>query len=157
MRAVALVEGAKATVVLLVGFGALSLIGRDVEEFAERLVRHLHINPAGKYPRIFLDAADRVTDSHLWIFAGLAALYSIVRGIEAYGLWNERRWAEWFALISTAIYLPIEIYEIFHRFSWFKMSLFGTNLAIVFYMGYALRHSAEQDRERARPAAAPGP
>ncbi len=149
MRAVALVEGAKASVVLLVGFGALSLVHRDVEALAERVVRHLHLDPAGHYPRIFLEAADRVTDTRLWLFASLTALYSIVRGIEAYGLWNELRWAEWFALISTGIYLPFEIYEIFHRFSWFKVAIFGTNLAIVIYMAYALRHSKEQDLERA--------
>lgn len=147
MRAVAIVEGAKAVLVLLVGFGLLSLIHRDVEELAERLVRHSHLDPASKYPRIFINAADRMTDARLWMFAGFAALYSLIRGIEAYGLWFERRWAEWFALLSSGLYLPIEIYEIFHRFTWFKMAVFGTNVGIVVYMAYALRHSREQDLE----------
>ncbi len=39
-------------------------------------------------------------------------VYSGARSVEAYGLWFERRWAEWFALISGAIYLPVEIYEL---------------------------------------------
>jgi len=147
MRAVAVLEGAKAAIVLLAGFGLLSLIHRDVQELAERLVRHSHLDPAGKYPRIFLDTADQVTDAHLWMFAGFAALYSLIRFVEAYGLWNERRWAEWFALISCGIYLPVEIYEIFHRVTWFKVAVFATNLAIVIYMAYALRHSKEQDLE----------
>ncbi len=37
MRAVAVLEGAKAAIVLLLGFGALSLVGQDVEEVAERI------------------------------------------------------------------------------------------------------------------------
>jgi uncharacterized membrane protein (DUF2068 family) len=149
MRAVAVVEAAKGGLVLLAGFGLLALIHRDVQAIAEKIVRHSHLNPAGKYPRIFIDAADRVTDAHLWLFAGLAALYAVVRLTEAYGLWNERRWAEWFALASSAIYVPIEVYELLHRFSWIKVTILGANLLIVAYMAYALRHSADQDRELA--------
>jgi len=147
VRAVAVVEAAKAALVLLAGFGLLALIHRDVQDLAEKFVRHSHLNPAGKYPRIFLDAADRVTDARLWLYASFAALYALIRSVEAYGLWNERRWAEWFALASSAIYLPVEVYEMWHRFGWVKATIFVTNLAIVAYMGYALRHSADQDRE----------
>jgi uncharacterized membrane protein (DUF2068 family) len=149
MRAVAVVEAAKGGLVLLAGFGLLALIHRDVQAIAEKIVRHSHLNPAGKYPRIFIDAADRVTDAHLWLFAGLAALYAVVRLTEAYGLWNERRWAEWFALASSAIYVPVEVYELLHRFNWIKVAILGANLLIVAYMAYALRHSADQDRELA--------
>jgi uncharacterized membrane protein (DUF2068 family) len=149
VRAVAIVEAGKAAVVLLAGFGLLALIHRDVQAIAERFVRHSHLNPAGKYPRIFLDAAERVTDANLWLFAALAALYALVRSIEAYGLWNERRWAEWFALASGAIYLPVEIYELGHKFGWVKFSIFLTNILVVLYMAYALKHSKEQDLERA--------
>ncbi len=147
MRAVAIVEGAKAAVVLLAGFGLLALIHHDVQALAEKLVRHSHLNPAGHYPRIFLDAAHNVTDKNLWLLAGFAALYSLVRSIEAYGLWFERRWAEWFALVSCALYLPVEMYEMWHSFGWVKATVYLTNLAIVIYMAYALRHSADQDRE----------
>ena len=70
---VALVEAAKGLLVLLAGFGLLALIHRDVQAVAERLVWHSHLNPAGKYPRIFLDAAQKMTDARLWLFASFAA------------------------------------------------------------------------------------
>lgn len=38
-----------------------------------------------------------------------------MRFVEAYGLWRERRWANWLAAISEGIYLPVEIYELFAR------------------------------------------
>ena len=155
MRAVAVLEATKAAIVLLAGFGLLSLIHRDVQEVAENIVRHSHLDPASKYPHIFLDAAERVTDKQLWFFASMAALYALIRSIEAYGLWYERRWAEWFALISCAVYLPVEIYEMWHRFTWIKAGIFLTNIVIVLYMAYALRHSAEQDREMAKAKAPP--
>ena len=41
-----------------------------------------------------------------------ALTYSAIRFTEAYGLWRERRWAEWLSAVSGAIYLPFEIYEL---------------------------------------------
>lgn len=149
VRTVAVFEAAKAAVVLLAGLGLLALINRDVQAIAESLVRHSHLNPASKYPRIFIDAADQVTNARLWMMAGFAALYAAVRGVEAYGLWYERRWAEWFALASGGIYLPVELYELIHRVTWVRAVVLLTNLGIVAYMAYALRHSADQDRELA--------
>ena len=148
VRAVALFEAGKAVLVLAAGLGLLSLVHHDVEAFAERLVRHSHLNPASHYPRIFVDAASRVTDANLWMFALGALLYAIVRGVEAYGLWFERRWAEWFALIAGGVYVPVEIYELIHRPSWLKVVILLSNLAIIAYMAWAIAHRAEQDRER---------
>jgi uncharacterized membrane protein (DUF2068 family) len=79
--------------------------------------------------------------------AAAAVLYAVVRGIEAYGLWHERIWAEWFALIAGGLYLPLEVFELFHRWSWVKLGVFGTNVLIVAYMAYAILHPAEQKRE----------
>jgi uncharacterized membrane protein (DUF2068 family) len=137
----------KGALVLLAGLGLLALIHRDVQAIAEKLVRQSHLDPASHYPRIFLDAASKVTDARLWLFAGAAGLYSLVRGVEAYGLWYERRWAEWFALVSGGLYIPIEIYELIVHTSWAKAAVLLTNVAVVAYMTYALIHSADQDRE----------
>ena len=138
MRLVALFEAVKGALVLLVGFGLLSLVHRDVEAVAEHIVRLGHLNPASHYPQIFIDAASRVTDGRLWALAAAALIYAIVRGIEAYGLWYERRWAEWFALVAGGLYLPVEIYELVHRVTWVRVGVFGTNVAIVVYMAVAL-------------------
>jgi uncharacterized membrane protein (DUF2068 family) len=149
IRAIALYEAAKGAIVLLAGFGLLGLLNQDVENLAERFVRFSHLNPASKYPRIFLDAAAGVTNSQLWWLAAAAAAYAIVRGFEAYGLWKGRAWAEWLALVAAALYLPVEYYHLWHRFTWFKVGVLLTNLGVVAVMAYALRHRAEQERELA--------
>ena len=154
IRAIALFEAAKGAVVLLAGFGLLGLLHRDVQAIAERLVRFSHLNPARKYPLIFVDAASRVTDTQLWLLAAAAATYSTVRGFEAYGLWKGRAWAEWLALVGGALYVPVEYYELWHRFTLIKLAILGSNLVIVAVMAYALRHRAEQERELADRAAA---
>lgn len=146
LRTVALLEACKGVIVLIVGFGLLSFIGRDAEDLAERLVNRLHLNPAHHYPMVFIQAMAGVTDARLWLFAGLAALYSTVRFVEAYGLWHARRWAEWFAALSGAVYIPIEIYELVHRASWLKFWALVINLIIVGYMVWLL---TERLRQRA--------
>lgn len=138
VRAVALIEAAKGAVILLAGFGLLSLVHKDAQGIAEALVGHLHLNPANRYPRIFIELAGRLTDTRLWLLAGLAISYSSLRFIEAYGLWRERRWAEWFAVASGAIYVPIELYELFAGVSALKLMTFTLNVAVVAYMGYLL-------------------
>jgi uncharacterized membrane protein (DUF2068 family) len=138
IRAVALIEAAKGTLVLLTGFGALSLVHHDVQRLAEQLVGHLHLDPAKHFPRIFIDAAARLTDSRLWILATLAATYGLVRFIEAYGLWNERRWAEWFAAISGGIYIPFELYELLQSVTLLSVAALMVNVLVVGIMIRAL-------------------
>ncbi len=138
LRAIAVFEAAKGLLVLLAGFGVLGLLHRDVQAFAEHLVRISHLDPASKYPRIFVEAADRVTDAQLWWLAAGAATYAILRGFEAYGLWFARAWAEWLALFAGGLYVPVEIYHLAERFTWLRLAVLLTNLAIVGVMGYAL-------------------
>ncbi|HXC92949.1 MAG TPA: DUF2127 domain-containing protein, partial [Geobacteraceae bacterium] len=75
-----------------------------------QLVEHFHLNPARHYPRIFLDLSERIHDTRLWEMAAAATMYFIVRMIEAAGLWMRKTWAEWFAVLTGGMYIPIEIF-----------------------------------------------
>ena len=138
-------EFLKGLIVLLAGFGLLSLVHRDAWDVAESFLERLHISPDAHYAQVFLNLADQVTDSKLWAVAIGALAYSSLRFAEAYGLWRARPWAEWLALVSGAIYLPFEIYEMAQRPDWVRLTIFLVNLAVVFYMA----HLRLQARERA--------
>jgi len=138
VRAVALLEAAKGSLVVLAGIGALSFIHHDAQRIAERLVAHLHLNPASGSPRIFVEFAANLTDVRLGTLAALAAGYASVRFIEAYGLWRGRRWAEWFAAVSGGIYIPFEIYEMFHGIAWLSLGALVVNAVVVGLMIHAL-------------------
>jgi uncharacterized membrane protein (DUF2068 family) len=136
LRLVALLELLKGLFVLGVGFGVLSLVHRDAWDVAVGLLRFLHVSQDRRYAQVFLDLADRVTDAKLWAIASGAAVYATLRFIEAYGLWKARAWAEWFALILGAFYLPFEIYEITRRITLVRTTVLLVNVAIVLYMLY---------------------
>jgi uncharacterized membrane protein (DUF2068 family) len=130
----------------LTGFGALSLIHHDAQRIAEQLVGHLHLNPAKHYPRIFIDTAANLTDVRLWRLATLAAMYGLIRFVEAYGLWLGRRWAEWFAAVSGGIYIPFEIYELLQRVTWLALGALVANVLIVGLMIHTLLRVQSGDR-----------
>lgn len=131
---VAAIEAAKAVVVLLAGFGLLGLLHRDLHALGEELVAQLHLNPAKKYPHIFIDLMTSLNDTRLWSLAGMALLYSTIRFVEAYGLWRQKTWAEWLALAGACIYLPFEVYEIYAKVTVVRVSALLFNLLIVLLM-----------------------
>lgn len=139
VRAVALYEAVKGCLVLLAGACVLALLHGDAQRLAETLVTHLHLNPASHYPRIFLDLADHLTGTRLWLLASFACLYSGLRFIEAYGLWQRRSWAEWFAALSGAVYLPFEVSALIQGNSGLNWVILIINLSIVGYMSYVLQ------------------
>ena len=149
LRTVALLAASKGLLVLLVGFGIFSLVHRDVGEFAELLVRHLHLNPSHHLAQIFIRAAQKMTDAGMWALAFGALAYSVVRFVEAYGLWHARDWAEWFALLSGGLYLPWEVYELAEKATHIRWALLLINMGIVLYMLY-LRIVTYQESATAR-------
>jgi uncharacterized membrane protein (DUF2068 family) len=136
IRIVAVFEALKGALVLAAGFGLLSLLHHDLQATAERLVRHSHLDPARHYPRIFIEAASHTNDSKLRSLAALAFLYAAGRFIEAYGLWHVRVWAEWFAIITGSLFLPVEVYELLRQPTAMRGFVLLINLAIVAYLMY---------------------
>jgi uncharacterized membrane protein (DUF2068 family) len=134
VRIVAVVEAAKGALVIAAGLGLFTLVHRDVQAVAERIVEHFHFNPASRYPRILLDAAGALTDERLMVLAMGAIAYATVHFIEAYGLWMQRRWAEWLGVAAGGLYIPIEIYEVARRVTWIRFGLLAVNIAIVVYL-----------------------
>lgn len=105
---------------------------------------------------------------------GVVLAYAILEGLEAVGLWLMRRWAEYLTFLATTLLLPLEIYELSHKFSVLKVLTLILNVAVVVYLLLAkrlfgLRGGAEAEREererdagwpaieRATPGAAPLP
>jgi uncharacterized membrane protein (DUF2068 family) len=147
LRSIATFELAKGMVVLLAAVGVVLLIHReDPWDIADGLLRLLHISPDSHFAQLFLDWADTLTEARLYAVAAVAAAYSFLRFLEAYGLWYAKAWAEWIALISGAMYLPFEIYNLVHRVSWFHVSVLLINLAIVVYMAYLLKNGRSWHR-----------
>jgi len=105
-----------------------------------------------------LDNAFTTSSSHLHLLATVLLIYGGVEGIEAVGLWYQRRWAEYLTFLVTASLMPFEIYEIATRTTPFKVLAFLINVAVVVYLllakrlfglrGGAAANQAERERDR---------
>jgi uncharacterized membrane protein (DUF2068 family) len=147
LRLVALYEFCKGAFVLLIGLCALLLVHKDEWVLAESLLALLHISTDRHTAQLFLDFADRLTDARLFAVARLAFTYSSLRFIEAYGLWKQRTWAEWVALLSGTLLFPLEIRGLMRGITVIRCVIFIGNLAIVFYMLFLLRAQRRRRRE----------
>ncbi len=77
--------------------------------------------------------------STLYAVAAAAAVYAVVEGLEAVGLWYQKRWAEYLTFVATCAFLPYEVYELTRSTSPFKWIAIAANLAIAAYLLYAKR------------------
>jgi len=144
LRAVAAFEFFKGSFVVLMGLCALALVHRDVWLYAESLLALLHISTDRRSAQLFLDFADNVTDARLWAAARIAFTYAALRFTEAYGLWKGRTWAEWVALVSGALLLPLEVRELMRGLTVLRCALFIGNVAVVIYMLYVIRNNRRE-------------
>jgi uncharacterized membrane protein (DUF2068 family) len=86
-----------------------------------------------------VDRLFSLTSDRLHLFGTVALVYAAIEGIEAVGLWYQRRWAEYLTFIVTTSLLPLEVYEIVNRLSPFKVLAFVINVAVVVYLLLAKR------------------
>jgi len=112
----------------------LALMHMNLDDVAEWLTEILRVNPEGKLSNLFFKTADRATDKTLWVLAIGALVDAGVRFVEAFGLWREREWAQWFALLSGALYLPGELYSLLRHPRPLKWGVIAANAVIVLYM-----------------------
>ena len=76
--------------------------------------------------------AERATSQWQW-FLLLLMGYTLIRFIEAYGLWQDRTWAYWLSVFNYGILIPFEVYYLLvHPFDWVKFVVFILNILVVY-------------------------
>ncbi len=53
---------------------------------------------------------------------------------EGVGLMLLKHWAEWMTVLTTAGLIPIEVFEIYRRFTSIRLTIFAINVAIAVYL-----------------------
>jgi uncharacterized membrane protein (DUF2068 family) len=73
-----------------------------------------------------------------WIAIGLTA-YALIELVEAVGLWLMRRWGEYFAVIATSVFLPLEIYELTEKLTVLRFIALLVNIIAVVWLLWSKR------------------
>jgi uncharacterized membrane protein (DUF2068 family) len=144
LRAIAIDRGLHFVVLGLLGLAILLFASRQTQlrDTFYKVAADLSGGPVQQDKVGFLGELNKLfslrsSTLHLVGFGVLA--YAALEGIEAIGLWLQKRWAEYLTLIATALFIPLEVYEIVHKGSPLKVIALIVNVAIVVYLLYAKR------------------
>ena len=129
----------KGFVLLAVAIGALRLLHRDLAGVVDHWVNAFRVDPHNRYIHWLLAKLPAVDDRKLKALSVGTFIYSAVFLTEGVGLALHKRWAEYFTIITTSSFLPLEVYEIFHHATIAKGVALVINIAVVIYLVRELR------------------
>ena len=64
----------------------------------------------------------------------MLAAYAVLEVVEGVGLWLLKRWGEYFAVIATSVFLPLEIHDLAKGITMTRLVTFTINVAAVIYL-----------------------
>jgi uncharacterized membrane protein (DUF2068 family) len=129
----------KGFALLVVGIGALRLLHKDVASVADHWINAFRVDPHNRFIHWLLAKLPMVDDRKLKELSVGTFIYSAVFLTEGVGLALHKRWAEYFTIITTSSFLPLEVYEIIHRATIAKGVALVINIAVVVYLVRELR------------------
>ena len=128
------------------GFGLLRLLHRDLSEEATHLVRVLRADPDNHFIHGILQKIFAVSPKQLRELSVGTFLYAALRLVEGFGLMAKKLWAEYLTVIMTAVFIPLELFEIWRHFTALKIIFLLVNVAIVWYLIVGLRKTISASR-----------
>ena len=111
-----------------------------------RMFHFLRVNPESKF---FTDVAfqiGNVSESRVLQVAVGTFLYSLFSLVEGIGLIFRVSWAGWLAIGESAFFIPIEIYELFHRLQAFHR--FSKPVAVILIINVVIVWYLLKNRQR---------
>jgi uncharacterized membrane protein (DUF2068 family) len=124
----------KGAMLIAVALGLHHLMYRDVGDFVEHLADSFRVDPDNRYIHVVLEKAQVLSAKQLKELSIGSFFYAAIVLTEGTGLALRKRWAEYFTIIITASFLPLEIYELAHHATVIKIVLLAINLGIVAYL-----------------------
>jgi uncharacterized membrane protein (DUF2068 family) len=124
----------KAALLIAVGVGAIKLLHKDLAETVRHWVQVLGVDADNKYVHGILVRIFRVTPKQLRELSVGTFLYAGLFLTEGLGLLFQKHWAEYFTIVTTGLFIPLELYELARHFTITKLVVTVVNVLIVWYL-----------------------
>lgn len=134
-------RGVRAIVLVAIGLVLITHTHTDWAAAITRVTKDVGFDPSDNGIQRIIAKIHAIRPSRLGFYGVVAIAYGALEATEAYGLWNQRRWAEYLTVIATAVLLVPEVWEIAKGATWLKVGALIVNLAIVAYLVYRLRRT----------------
>jgi uncharacterized membrane protein (DUF2068 family) len=134
----------KGLLLLAVALEALHLLHKDLSDVSAVWVAHLHLDIDNRYVDRALGKLLALDDRKLKVISAGTFCYSALLLTEGIGLLLRRRWAEYFTVIVTGSFIPLELYELSRHVSVTRLIVIGINVAVVWYLIVVLRRGSRE-------------
>src|SRR5207237_6135277 len=103
----------------------------------------VRVDPDNQYFHGALTKLARLDNRKLEEISAGSFFYSALLLTEGMGLWLGKKWAEYFTIIATGSFIPLEVYELVKRVSILKVAALVVNVAIVCYLVVRRKHNGK--------------
>ncbi len=141
LRFIAAFKLFKGLVLLAAGVGAVKLLHKDLAFEFERWADIFRVDPNNHYIHHLLERLSILDDRKLRELSVGTFFYSALLLTEGTGLLLGKRWAEFFTIIATSSFIPLEVYELTKRVSWARLVVLLLNIVVVAYLMIELRRN----------------
>jgi uncharacterized membrane protein (DUF2068 family) len=121
------------TVVFSILAISLLIAARKYTE-VENLADALELTSKHRIIEWVLDKILNFSPKKLGFVGAASAIYAIVSGIEAVGLWQKKVWAHWLVIGLVGSSIFPEIYELIHGLTLLKVVVFALNVVMLWYL-----------------------
>ena len=135
----------KSILLVAAGIGALRLLHRDVADVVERWIDVFRVDPDNRFIHSVLVKILTVNDRSLKEISSGTFAYAALFLTEGTGLLLRKRWAQYFTIIVTGSFLPLEVYELMLHASVAKLLVILLNVAIIGYLVVRLRRENKDE------------
>jgi uncharacterized membrane protein (DUF2068 family) len=129
---------------LAVGIGAHSLMHKDLAVVVEHWVNLFRMDPSNQYIHTAVERLTNLDARRLRDLSFGTFFYAGMLLTEGVGLAMRQRWAEYFTIIATSSFIPLELYELARHASLIKVLLLMINIVVVAYLVWELRRYREK-------------
>jgi uncharacterized membrane protein (DUF2068 family) len=134
LRLIAAFKLFKGLVLFAVGIGAVKLLHKDLAFEVEHWADIFRVDPNNHYIHRLLERFSILDDRKLKELSVGTFFYSALLFTEGVGLLLGKRWAEYFTIIATSSFIPLEVYELTKRVSSPKLVVLLLNVVVVVYL-----------------------
>ncbi|HEX5235173.1 MAG TPA: DUF2127 domain-containing protein [Silvibacterium sp.] len=137
----------EAALFVALGVGMLRLLHMDLVDQVTRLLTSMRFDPEGRFVSAVLDRVALINPLRLKLISAGIFAHAALDILEGTGLILRKIWAEFVTIAVSALFLPVEFFELAKHVTWVRIGITVVNLVVVVYLVFHVQMRIRQRRK----------